>query len=71
MKVEIDIESMHCEHCAVNLERFLQDQPGVDAATVDYDTGVGWVTAEEAIAVETLVETIDAMGYGATIQDKR
>lgn len=67
MEVELDIQSMHCEHCARNIERYLRDQPGVTAADVDYDAGRGLVTAEDEVDVETLVETIDAMGYDATV----
>lgn len=69
MEIEIDIESMHCEHCAANIERYLRDQPGVGAAEVDYEAGGGWITADEDVDIETLVETIDAMGYQASIRE--
>lgn len=69
MEVEIDIESMHCEHCAKNIERYLRKQPGVEGADVDYVGGVGLVTADEEVDVNSLVETIDAMGYGAAIRE--
>lgn len=70
MEVEIAIESMHCEHCAANIERYLRDQPGVEGAEVDYDAGISRVTAAAETDVESLVETIDAMGYQASIRGR-
>lgn len=31
------VRSMHCEHCAANVERSLRAQPGVREAAVDFE----------------------------------
>jgi copper chaperone CopZ len=67
MRVELSIESMHCEHCASNIERYLKDQPDVRAAEVDYEANTGWIKINDDVDVGTLVETIDAMGYDASV----
>ncbi|MDY6819394.1 MAG: heavy metal-associated domain-containing protein [Halobacteriales archaeon] len=69
MRYELTIESMHCEHCASNIERYLRKQAGVDAAEVDFETGEGWLEVDPGTEIEPLVEAIDAMGYAATVRD--
>lgn len=69
MRVELAIRSMHCEHCARNIERYLSDQPGVTTAAVDFDADRGVIVAEDEVDVDTLVETIDAMGYEVSIRE--
>lgn len=70
MEVELAIESMHCEHCAANIERYLREQPGIEGADVNYDAGSGSVTADPDMDVDAVVETIDTMGYQASIRER-
>lgn len=67
MAYELAIRSMHCEHCAANIERYLRDQPGVEAAAVDYAAGRGQLEVGPAADVDALVEALDAMGYDASL----
>lgn len=67
MRYDIAIWSMHCEHCAANLERYLRDQPGVTAAAVDFEAERGRVTVGPDASVEGLLEAIEAMGYEADL----
>lgn len=69
MEYDIAIDSMHCERCAANLERYLRDQPGVSAAEVDFGAARGRVTVGPDADVDTLVEAIGAMGYEAALVD--
>lgn len=70
MRAELSIESMHCEHCASNIERYLRDQAGVRDAEVEYEANSGWIAIEDDVDVGTLVDMIDAMGYDAAVTFK-
>lgn len=63
MPYELMIESMHCEHCSSNIERYLRSQPDVRAADVDFQTGSGRLELNDAGDITELVEAINAMGY--------
>lgn len=69
MRTEVTIESMHCEHCASNIERYLRNQPGVVAVDVDFRAGEGWIEVEAPTAIDALVEAIDSMGYDAAVRE--
>lgn len=68
MRYTIIIESMHCETCAANIERYLQNQPGVEAAGVDYNSEEGWLEVADETELESLITAIEAMGYTASVQ---
>lgn len=64
---ELDIPSMHCEHCAGNIQRYLRDQPGVEAATVDYAAERGELEVGPEVDIDGLLEALEAMGYEASL----
>lgn len=67
MEHELTIRSMHCEHCAANIERYLRSQPDVEAATVTYEAERGRLEVGPAADVDALVEALDVMGYDASL----
>lgn len=69
MKYAIEIDSMHCEHCASNIEDYLRHQPGVRTAEVDFHASKGQLEVDADVDVTVLVETIDSMGYDASLVD--
>lgn len=64
---ELAIPSMHCEHCAANIQRYLEQQPGVSAAEVDYGAERGMVEVTPETDLNGLLEALDAMGYEASL----
>jgi P-type Cu+ transporter len=65
-KLRLDITGMTCASCAARIEKRLNKTPGVDA-TVNYATEQATVRFNEASSPETLIKTITAIGYGATL----
>jgi len=63
--VEIGIEGMSCEACAIPLREALVKVPHVLDARVSYDEGIATLTvdATEAPAKETLNQTVSGLGY--------
>lgn len=69
MRYELAIGAMHCEGCASSIERYLRDQPGVEAAAVDFEAGRGWVEVNADADVTALVDAVRSMGYDASLAD--
>lgn len=66
MEHELVIQSMHCEHCAANVQRYVRAQPGVESADLSFETGRLRLVVGPTADVEELVEQINAMGYDAS-----
>ena len=66
--VELHIDGMSCEGCAVGIQRALLDLEGVQTADVSYEQGSARIAVdpESSITGETLVEVVERAGYGAT-----
>ncbi len=65
-KLRLDITGMTCASCAARIEKRLNKTPGVEA-TVNYATEQATVRFDQASSPETLIKTITAIGYGATL----
>ncbi len=66
-RVELEIEGMTCASCAVRVEKKLNRIEGVEA-TVNYATETASVRYDPArVRLDELIETIEAIGYGATL----
>jgi copper chaperone CopZ len=63
--LEIGIEGMSCEACAIPLREALIKVPHVLDASVSYDDGTATLTVDagESPAEETLSETVSGLGY--------
>lgn len=64
MEYEMAIESIHCDRCATNIERYLRNQPGIDTVEVDGQSGTARFEADLDVDVTRVIGTIDSMGYG-------
>jgi Cu+-exporting ATPase len=64
--LELSIGGMTCASCAARVEKKLNKLDGV-MATVNYATERAKVTYSEAVSPETLVQTVEATGYTATV----
>ena len=67
IELDLDITGMTCASCANRIERKLNKLDGV-SATVNYATERATVTAPAAVDHETLIGTVAAAGYGASLR---
>lgn len=62
-KAEFQIEGMHCERCAANLAKVLQQHPGVTSADVDFGSKIARVTYEPGSTdTNAITKTIESLG---------
>lgn len=67
-KVTLNISGMHCNACAINIEKNLKKVPGVNEANVNFATEKATVhTGENFAGVESLIDTVEKVGYKAQI----
>jgi Cu+-exporting ATPase len=64
--IELDVQGMTCASCAARIEKKLNRLEGVNA-TVNYATEKATVHVGSGMTVQTLIETIEKTGYGATL----
>ncbi|MEJ2869239.1 heavy metal translocating P-type ATPase [Actinomycetospora sp. OC33-EN08] len=67
---ELAITGMTCTSCAMRIEKKLNRLDGV-TATVNYATGNAHVQHAPGVGTETLVATVEGLGYGATPPEER
>ncbi|WP_370240412.1 heavy metal translocating P-type ATPase [Aeromicrobium sp.] len=67
LEVDLDLTGMTCASCANRIERKLNKLPGVEAS-VNYATERARVRHEAGVEVLTLIETVEAAGYGARVR---
>ena len=64
-EIEIKIDGMHCERCAARVKDALE---GLGCrASVSLGDGKAKVKAPAAVTAEKIVETVNALGYTATL----
>lgn len=62
-KEKIYITGMHCATCALNLEKSLQEIPGMKEATVNYANNVGYLFFDETqVTEEKIKTTVESVG---------
>ncbi|HEU4909935.1 MAG TPA: heavy metal translocating P-type ATPase [Propionibacteriaceae bacterium] len=64
--IELDVQGMTCASCAARIEKKLNRLEGVNA-TVNYATEKATVHLSSGTTAQTLIETIEQTGYGATL----
>lgn len=69
--VNLNIVGMTCDHCASTIEVALEKVAGVDKVSVSYADKLAQVrlNPETDFKVETLIESVKAAGYNATLDD--
>ncbi len=65
--VNLDIEGMHCSHCAGSVERGLSEVAGVVNVNVDLERGEAAVQHRGA-ATEQMLREVQALGYSASLK---
>lgn len=64
VKVQFNVEGMHCGACATSIQMLLSMQPGVKSASVDYDSKKGEMEYDaDKAAFEDLVKVVEEVGY--------
>ena len=64
--VDLQIDGMTCASCAARIEKKLNRLEGV-TASVNYATEQAHVTASSEVSDDRLVQTVEALGYGASL----
>jgi copper chaperone CopZ len=61
---------LHCQSCSMLVKMELEDLPGVDSASSDFNTGMTDVVYDpQLVSVEALVAAVVAAGYGAELAE--
>jgi Cu+-exporting ATPase len=64
VKMELEIGGMTCSSCSARVEKRLNRLPGV-TASVNYATGLAYVSLPADVSVEQAVDAVTAIGYSA------
>ena len=62
--LQFSITGMHCDACAKLCTMDLQDIPGVQNASVDYETGKAVLESSQDISTDQIKNVIEHDGYG-------
>lgn len=67
-KIQLNIEGMHCDSCAIGIQMVLQNTEGVLRSFVDYDKKTAEVEFDESkIKVENIIKAIEELNYKASV----
>lgn len=68
MEVELNIEGMHCDSCAVDIKETMEETAGVFKADVTFKRKTAIVAYDETVVQQnTLLKKIQDLGYTATV----
>lgn len=60
---EYEVQGMTCGHCVQAVTQELAAVPGVDAVTVDLDSGTATITSADGIDRDLVRAAVDEAGY--------
>lgn len=63
MTTKLKVTGMTCGHCKSAVEGAVREVPGVEAATVDLESGSVTVEHAESVSVESLSRAVASAGY--------
>ena len=66
-RVELAIEGMTCDHCAVTIQHALTGVAGVERADVSFPEKRAHISTTKAATPETLVRAVENAGYRASV----
>jgi copper chaperone CopZ len=68
VKAELNIEGMHCDSCAADIKRTLEETAGVHHVDVTFKRKTAIVDFDEqTVQQSTLIKKIQDLGYTATV----
>lgn len=67
-KIELDVEGMTCGHCVRAVTNAIMGVEGVEGVSVDLESGLAVVVAEESVSPESLVAAIAEEEYAAVVR---
>ena len=71
-QVVIHIEGMTCPFCGLAIKKSLEEVEGVTNVEISFEEKTGWVTAEQSVSDEQLLEAIKKPGrYTGEIKERR
>lgn len=69
-KIQLNIEGMHCDSCAIGIQMVLENTDGVKKSSVDYNKKIAEVEFDEdKVSVENFIKAISELGYKAMIKN--
>jgi copper chaperone CopZ len=69
-KIQLNIEGMHCDSCAIGIQMVLENTDGVKKSLVYYDKKLAEVEFDEdKVALKNLIKAISELGYKAAIKN--
>lgn len=63
MKTTFHVQGMTCDHCVKAVTAEVSKIPGVDAVTVDVDSGQVTVTSQQDLERAAVAAAVDEAGY--------
>ncbi|QLB21139.1 hypothetical protein A6B43_06195 [Vespertiliibacter pulmonis] len=66
MKITLQLAGLHCGHCVKSVENALNNLPNVSSVQLDLATQIAVVEGTEL--PNTLIETIEGLGFDAAIK---
>ena len=71
-KVVLEIEGMTCNLCTLAVKKSLSGIDGVKDAKISYKEKKAWLTVDESVTDETLVEAVQKAGpYSGKVVDRK
>ena len=67
MKIDLNVQGMHCGGCENAVRRALEALPSVRLATVDRGAGKAHVEASDDLDPQVLVSAVESAGYDVSI----
>ena len=68
-QLDLDIDGMSCASCAARIQKKVSHLDGVSQASVNYATGTAQIDLDPGVGrVADVVQTIEALGYGAVVR---
>lgn len=69
-KIQLNIEGMHCDSCAIGIQMVLENTDGVKKSLVYYDKKIAEVEFDEdKVPVENLLKAVSELGYKASVKE--
>lgn len=66
-EIHLKITGMHCGSCEQIIKEDLADLPGIIESKIDSKTGEGLIRAEQSIAANDIIKSIEKSGYKAEL----